>query len=131
MRLLTKKLLVVLIVVGGILAVTGIYLSSHPLVQESSGTVASIAPEEEDEIDIPEDANLTENYTIPSQILFKGETYAVIKKDLEFIGPETPVCPYCNSNSTTQSGSSTQGNYWFYYYHCYTCHRNFATYVSP
>lgn len=117
--------------VGGILAVTGIYLSSHPLVQESSGTVASIAPEEEDEIDIPEDANLTENYTIPSQILFKGETYAVIKKDLEFIGPETPVCPYCNSNSTTQTGSSTQGNYWFYYYHCYTCHRNFATYVSP
>jgi hypothetical protein len=130
MRLLTRKLLVVIIVVGGIMAATGIYLSSHPMVQESSGSVASIAPEEEDTIVIPEDTNLTQNYTIPSQVLFKGENYKVIKKDLEFIGPETPVCPYCDSNSTEQTGSSTQGNYWFYYYRCYTCNQNFATYAS-
>lgn len=131
MRLLTRRLLVVIIVVGGILAATGIYMSSHPMVQEASGSVGSIAPEEEETIVIPEDTNnLTQNYTIPSQVLFKGKTYTVIKKDLKFIGPETPVCPYCSSNSTTQTGSSTQGNYWFYYYHCYTCNRNFATYAS-
>jgi hypothetical protein len=130
MRLLTRKLLVVIIVVGGILAATGIYLSTHPMVQEASGSVASIAPEEEDTLVIPEEANLTENYTIPSQVIFKGNTYTVIKKDLDFIGPETPVCPYCKSNSTAQTGSSSQGNYWFYYYQCYTCNRNFATYAN-
>ncbi|MEN6329801.1 MAG: hypothetical protein ABFC91_05855 [Methanobacteriaceae archaeon] len=130
MRLLTKKLLVVIIVVGGILAATGIYVSSHPMVQESSGSVPSIAPEEEETIVIPEEANLTQNYTIPSQVLYKGQTYQVIKKDLEFLGPETPVCPYCSSNSTTQTGTSTQGNYWFYYYHCHTCNRYFTTYAG-
>lgn len=130
MRLLTRRLLVVIIVVGGILAATGIYLSTHPLEQEASGSVASIAPEDEEEIIIPQESNFTENYTIPSQVLFKGDTYTVLKKELKFIGPETPVCPYCGSNSTDQAGSSTQGNYWFYYYQCYTCHRNFATYAN-
>jgi len=130
MRLLTRKLLVVIIVVGGILAATGIYVSSQPVIQEASGSVGTIAPEEEETIIIPEDTNLTQNYTIPSQVLFKGNTYTVIKKDLKFIGPETPVCPYCGSNSTTQTGSSTRGNYWFYYYQCYTCNRFFTTYAN-
>jgi hypothetical protein len=130
MRLLTRRLVVVIIVVGGILAATGIYISSHPIIQESSGSVASIAPEPEEMITIPESTNLTQNYTLPSQVTFKGQTYNVIKKDLEFVGPTTPVCPYCNSNSTTQTGSSTQGNYWFYYYHCNTCKRYFAGYAT-
>ena len=129
MRLLTRKLLVAILVVGGILAAFGIYMSTHPMVQEATGSVAIVAPEEEDTLVIPEEAHVPGNYTIPSQIMYRGNTYSVLK-DLNFVGPVTPLCPYCGSNSTAQAGSSSQRKYWFYYYQCHTCHRKFATYAS-
>lgn len=131
MKKLTKKLLLVLLIIGGILIATGVYIISHPIIQESSGSISSPTPEPEDNITIPlNNDNLTQNETIPQNVVFNGQNYTVITKDLNFIGPKTPVCFSCGSTNTIQTGSSTRGNYWFYYYHCNSCQENFANYAS-
>ncbi|MDP3065153.1 MAG: hypothetical protein Q8N08_00260 [Methanobacteriaceae archaeon] len=131
MKKLTKKLLLVLLILGVILVATGVYISWHPIVQESSGSISSPTPEPEDNIYFPNNTvNLTPNETIPQNVVFNGQNYSVITKDLKFIGPNTPVCPNGGSTNTIQTGSSTRGNYWFYYYHCNLCQKNFANYAS-
>ncbi|HMK54681.1 MAG TPA: hypothetical protein VK444_07865 [Methanobacteriaceae archaeon] len=131
MKKLTKNLLLVILIIGGILVATGVYISSHPVVQESSGSIGNPVPEPEDNITIPNDTvNLTQNETIPQNVVFNGQSYSVINKELTFVGPSSPICPYCGSSNTIQTGSSSRGKYWFYYYHCNTCKKNFANYAD-
>ena len=64
------------------------------------------------------------------QKLFNGQYYTVINKELDYVGESQPVCPFCGSTATIQEGSKTEGNYYYYFFHCDSCSKNFVVYAK-
>ena len=46
------------------------------------------------------------------------------------VGEAHPICPFCGSTDTYQTGTGPVGDYWYYYYHCNSCGRDFAEYTE-
>jgi hypothetical protein len=49
---------------------------------------------------------------------------------LVHVGEARPICPFCGSADTYQTRTGPVGGYWYYYYHCNSCGRDFAEYTE-
>jgi len=62
--------------------------------------------------------------------LFKGKYYTIINKELKYVGESWPICPFCGSKDTVDVGTKTEGSYWYYFFHCNACGKNFVSYAK-
>ena len=59
--------------------------------------------------------------------LFKGQYYIIINKELKYVGESWPVCPFCGSKNTVDVGTKDEGIYWYYFFYCNACGKNFVS----
>lgn len=108
-----KILLGVCFILVGALGVTTGMLLTKPILQGKAPNIVENATSQEVE-------NIQdENYLATYPVGF-----------LTHVGEAHPICPFCGSTDTYQTRTGPVGGYWYYYYHCNSCGRDFAEYTE-
>ena len=124
-----KTLIAICVVLIAVIGVT-----AGMLLQKSSGSPQQY------QLSTPSNLTVQQNTTIKNNTqkkqsnngkkLFNGKYYIIINKELEYVGESWPICPFCGSKDTVDVGTKTEGNYWYYFFHCNSCSKNFVSYAK-
>ena len=134
-RMVKILIIVCVILVAGIGLTTGMVIeknSGMPIVQNNSTgnhSVQNTSNAQGKHVNTAVENNTTKKQSNAGEKLFNGQYYAVVNKELDYVGECQPVCPFCGSTDTVQVGSKTEGSCYYYFFCCNSCGKNFVSYT--
>jgi hypothetical protein len=133
----TVKILIIvcIILVAGIGVTTGMLIEKNSKVSNVQNDPAENPSAQNTSNGIKHVNTTVQSHTNKNQVhngqkLFKGQYYTIINKELKYVGESWPICPFCGSKDTGDVGTKTEGSYWYYFFHCNACGKNFVSYAK-